>query len=56
MSTKMRDTSLEAYFDEVVPTLGARQSQVLDVFYENPGRDFTNMELSRYGWKTELCR
>jgi len=45
---KLRETSLDVYFDEVLPTLGARQKQVLNVFFENPGRDFSNMELAEY--------
>jgi succinate dehydrogenase flavin-adding protein (antitoxin of CptAB toxin-antitoxin module) len=47
----VRDTSLDAYFGEVLEKLGECQSRVLDVFYENPDRDFTNMELAQYlGW------
>ncbi|KXB08780.1 hypothetical protein AKJ59_00460 [candidate division MSBL1 archaeon SCGC-AAA385M02] len=44
----VRETSLEAYYDKVLPELTERQEQVLIPFYENPGRDYTNHEIARY--------
>jgi len=47
----VQETSLEVYFDKVLPKLAECQQKVLDIFYENPGRDWTNMELAEYlGW------
>ena len=47
----VQPTSLEAYFEKVLPKLAECQQRVLDVFYENPDRDWTNMELAEYlGW------
>lgn len=47
----MRETSLYAYLNKVLLDLPERQRQVLDVFFEYPNRDFTNMELAeRLGW------
>ena len=50
--TNVRDTSILAFFGEVHPTLTERQEQVLNVFYEHPDRDFSNMELAQQelGW------
>jgi len=42
----MQETSLDAYFSEVLPTLGERHQQVLKIFMENTSMNFTNMELS----------
>ncbi len=51
MRTNMQSTSLEAYFREVLPSLGERHVQVLNVFTENPTLDFTNSELAEeLGW------
>jgi len=51
MGTQVRDTSLEAYFGEVVPKLSQMQAEVLTVFYDNPVLDFTNMEVAEeLGW------
>jgi hypothetical protein len=44
------DTSLEAY-ELVKPRLNEMQERVLSVFYEQPWRDWTNMEIAgRLGW------
>ena len=43
----MQRTSLDIYFNHVLPSLTHRQQQVLDVFFEYPDRSFTNAELSR---------
>ena len=52
MKTKMQTTSLEAYFSDVLPDIGEKQAQVLQVFIDNRGKDFTNLELSReLGWE-----
>jgi len=45
MKTNMQNTSLEAYFGEIQPTLGSRWRIILDVFRSNPGMDFTNKEI-----------
>ncbi|MHA1168685.1 MAG: hypothetical protein ACTSRU_12735 [Candidatus Hodarchaeales archaeon] len=51
MKTNMQKTSLVAYFDEVVPTLGERHREVFKVFTDNPSMNFTNMELAdELGW------
>ena len=42
----MRDTSLQAFFGEVKPTLSQRQEQVINIFFEHPDKDHTNMELA----------
>lgn len=47
MRTRMQDTSLKAYFTEVLPDLSSRQNAVLDIFTSNPGMDFTNLEIAR---------
>lgn len=50
-NTNVQTSSLEAYFREVLPTLGERQVHVLKVFQDNPTMDFTNMELAEeLGW------
>jgi len=52
MKTNVQPTSLEAYHEKVL--LPECQEQVLDVFFENPGRDFTNQEIAKaLGW--EIC-
>lgn len=43
----IQNTSIKSYLNEVAPTLGARQIHVLEVFEQNPGRDFTNSELAQ---------
>ena len=51
MKTHVRDTSLIAFFGEVLPTLTRRQEQVLDIFFELPDDDLTNMEVAtKLGW------
>ncbi len=42
----VQDTSLKAYFGEVVDTLGARQRAVLEAFTKK--EDFTNAELAEF--------
>ena len=50
-NTNMQRTSMEAYYREVLPSLGERHAQVLKVFTDNPTMDFTNMELAEeLGW------
>ena len=46
MSHQVQDTSINAYYGEVVDTLGNRQMEVLRKFAENYTRDFTNAELA----------
>lgn len=46
VKTNVQTTSLDAYFTEIVPTLGRRQREIVDVYIENPSMDFTNAELS----------
>lgn len=49
--TNVQDTSLEAYYRVVLPSLGERHAQVLKVFTDNSTMDFTNMELAEeLGW------
>jgi len=44
----IQPTSLQAYFGEVVPSLGNRQKIVIEAFLTNT---FTNAELGKYlGW------
>jgi len=43
----MVNTSIKSYLNEIAPTLGARQIYVLEVFEQNPERDFTNSELAQ---------
>jgi len=51
MKTRVRDTSLRAFFGEVLPTLTNRQQQVIDIFFEFPDFDFSNRELAEeLGW------
>lgn len=47
MQHVMQDTSLTAYYGEVLDSLADKHRQVLRVFAENPAMDFTNAELSR---------
>jgi len=50
-NTNMQRTSMEAYYREVLPSLGERHASVLKVFTDNPMMDFTNMELAEeLGW------
>lgn len=41
---EVQPTSLKAYFEEVLPTLGNRHKQVLEVLIKH--KDMTNMELA----------
>lgn len=43
MKTKVQFTSLEAYFGEIKPDLGRRQTEVLEMFTRG---SFTNAELA----------
>lgn len=47
MKTAMQATSLEAYFNVVLPDINDRQREILRVFTENPTMNFTNLELAR---------
>lgn len=46
MKTRMRETSLRAYYDIVLPTLSKRQQQVIDIFFKFPDFNFSNRELA----------
>ncbi len=46
MKTNMQSTSLEAYFNTVLPNLGERQRQVLNVFIVNQAMNLTNAEVA----------
>ena len=45
MKTNMQQTSLETYYGEVLPNLGPKQREIIEIFRDNPGMDFTNNEL-----------
>jgi len=45
MKTNMQSTSLDAYFNEVKPDLHPRQREIIKIFRDNPGMNFTNNEL-----------
>ena len=47
MKTAMQETSLMAYFSDVLPDINEKQRQVLRVFIDNPSMTFTNRELAR---------
>jgi len=42
----VQTTSLNAYFGEIMDTIGDRQKAVMQIFGQNFTRDFTNAELS----------
>ena len=42
----MQKTSLTAFFSEIEPTMQPRQKEIIDIFRENNGMDFTNKELA----------
>ena len=47
----IQDTSLIAYYGEIMETIGEKHKEVLHVFAENFTRDFTNSELAEeLGW------
>ncbi len=46
MKTAMQDTSLDAYFLHLLPNLGKRQKEVLQVFIINSAMDLTNAEVA----------
>lgn len=43
----IQHTSIKSYLNEIAPTLGARKIRILEVFEQNPDRDFTNSELAQ---------
>jgi len=45
MQTSMQDTSLLAFWGEIYPTLGPRHKEIVKIFRENYGMNFTNNEL-----------
>lgn len=47
MRTAMQETSLYAYYRDVIPNIGDKQKAVLRVFIDNPTMNFTNKELAR---------
>lgn len=60
MRTKMKDTSLTAYYNKVEPTLSEREKLVMSVFRFNPSMDFTNNEILEeinlmYGYNLQIC-
>lgn len=50
----MQTTSLQAY-DKIQPHINNNQEQILNLFYENPYTDFTNMEIA-YNLKWSINR
>ncbi len=47
----MQETSIKAYLNEIAPTLGARQINVLEVFERIGAKDLSNSELGvALGW------
>jgi len=44
--TAIQSTSLETYFNYVLPSISERQREALKVFIDNPTMTFTNMELA----------
>lgn len=45
---QVQQTSLDVYYNKVLPNLPERQREVLQVFLDNPYRDFTNWEIAVY--------
>jgi len=45
MKTNMQETSLMSFWGEIYPTLGPRHREVVRIFRENYGMNFTNNEL-----------
>jgi hypothetical protein len=43
----MQSTSLEAYYEKVLPQLAKQQLEVLEVFMRHPSLNFTDRELAR---------
>lgn len=43
----MQETSLKAFWGEIEPTLQPRQKEIVNIFRENYGMDFTNKELAK---------
>ena len=51
MKTNMQSTSLDAYFNSVLPDISEKHREILRVFIENPMMNFTNMEVAEeLGW------
>lgn len=50
--TAMQTTSLDAYFNTILPNINNRQREILRVFIDNPALNFTNLELAEneLGW------
>ena len=47
----MQDTSLEAYFDKVLPNINRKQKAILTFFYNYKNCNYTNAEISdKIGW------
>lgn len=47
MKTFMQDTSLEVYFNDVLPHINTSRGEVLKIFIDNPTMNFTNLEIAR---------
>jgi len=47
MKTNIQETSLMAYFGEIVINLAPRHKEIVNIFKENTSMDFTNRELLR---------
>lgn len=45
MRTHVQDTSIKAFM-EIKHRIGEKQQQLLNVFYENPAKDFSDKELA----------
>ena len=45
MRTNMQTTSLDAFWNEIQPTLAPRLKEIIKIFRDNPGMTFTNREL-----------
>lgn len=45
MKTQMQDTSLMAFWGEIFPSLAPRHREIIKIFRENYGMNFTNNEL-----------
>ena len=47
MSHQTQETSLNAYYGEIMDSIGQRHKDILRIFGENPSMDFTNAELTK---------
>ena len=51
MKTNMQDTSIDIYYNKVLPNLTRKQNAVLTVFKSQPNCNFTNAEIAKkMGW------